>query len=413
MEIHSTPIPNPENLVAPVFRALKDLGGAASKHDVIQQILKNEGVPNSLWQLQVKVRGRQVSELSRNIGYACTCLKENGFVSYPSRGFWSLTDKGRAANQINHHELWANYERIRRIRTPRQQKNIDERTTGPVRILPKDDLLQPVLDALHTLDGSGSAFEISQQIVVSEQLIAPSLLEDNFLENSERARRLYNNISTAQTALKKAGLIVNRGSIWSLSSKGDATENIDIHSVRQAEISQTRSRKEARAAEFSTAITKAKEEVREELRAESIVQAQDLAVKLAREIVESQATSSPQKETRLIEHSAEHSIPTNNSYTENPSFLLTLQQILIDRRIRRPPNSYSTQLFAAGPARIAQKVGEEALEVVIAALHETRERQISEVADLLVHTLILLVELNIPLEEVLAELQRRHEARTS
>ena len=98
---------------------------------------------------------------------------------------------------------------------------------------------------------------------------------------------------------------------------------------------------------------------------------------------------------------------------ENLSFLLTLQEILIDRCIRRPEGSYTAELFAAGPARIAQKVGEEALEVVIAAIHETRERQISEVADLLVHTLILLVELNIPLEEVLAELQRRHEARTS
>lgn len=98
---------------------------------------------------------------------------------------------------------------------------------------------------------------------------------------------------------------------------------------------------------------------------------------------------------------------------ENQNFLLTLEQILIDRRLHSPAGSYSAQLFAAGPTRIAQKVGEEALEVIIAALHETRERQISEVADLLVHTLILLVELNIPLEEVLAELQHRHEARTS
>ena len=95
------------------------------------------------------------------------------------------------------------------------------------------------------------------------------------------------------------------------------------------------------------------------------------------------------------------------------NFLAELETTLRQRRIRRPEGSYSAQLFAAGPARIAQKVGEEALEVIIAALHETRERQISEVADLLVHTLILLVELNIPLEEVLAELQRRHEARAS
>jgi phosphoribosyl-ATP pyrophosphohydrolase len=60
---------------------------------------------------------------------------------------------------------------------------------------------------------------------------------------------------------------------------------------------------------------------------------------------------------------------------------------------------------------MAQKVGEEGVETVIAALTQDRERQASEIADLFYHTLVLMAELGLSLEDIEAELQRRHAPR--
>ena len=101
MEEQVNIIPKPEYFVKPVFIALKELGGAASKHEVIKRILENENISHQLLQVEIIVRGRPQGELTRNIGFACTCLKENGIVTYPKLGYWSLTELGRATNQIN------------------------------------------------------------------------------------------------------------------------------------------------------------------------------------------------------------------------------------------------------------------------------------------------------------------------
>jgi phosphoribosyl-ATP pyrophosphohydrolase len=73
-----------------------------------------------------------------------------------------------------------------------------------------------------------------------------------------------------------------------------------------------------------------------------------------------------------------------------------------------PPDSYTAQLFQAGLGRIAQKVGEEATETVVAALAEDETRLISEIADLTYHVLVLMAARGIPLEAVQTELERRH-----
>jgi len=90
---------------------------------------------------------------------------------------------------------------------------------------------------------------------------------------------------------------------------------------------------------------------------------------------------------------------------------LPLEQLvatLRDRYERRPPESYSATLFNAGRPALARKVGEEATEVVIAALAgEGRSRVISEAADLLFHLIALLVNEGIDFREVEAELQAR------
>jgi phosphoribosyl-ATP pyrophosphohydrolase/phosphoribosyl-AMP cyclohydrolase len=106
------------------------------------------------------------------------------------------------------------------------------------------------------------------------------------------------------------------------------------------------------------------------------------------------------------------------------SFLATLQQI-IHRRISdatssgstpasaSPSLSYTARLYAAGPRRMAQKVGEEGVEVALAAVGDSDADLIGESADLLFHLLVLLHARSLNLESVLAELQRRHTARTA
>lgn len=89
-------------------------------------------------------------------------------------------------------------------------------------------------------------------------------------------------------------------------------------------------------------------------------------------------------------------------------FLKVLERIIGDRKDARPEGSYTVQLFDAGIAKIAQKVGEEAVETVIEALGDNRERMLDESADLLYHLLVLLAAKNIRLEEVENILKNRH-----
>lgn len=83
---------------------------------------------------------------------------------------------------------------------------------------------------------------------------------------------------------------------------------------------------------------------------------------------------------------------------------LTIKQ----RQQKLPESSYIASLFKSGNDRISQKVGEEGVEVVIAAMGQDRDRIISEMADLWFHSLILLASKNITIPEVLQELERRN-----
>jgi phosphoribosyl-ATP pyrophosphohydrolase/phosphoribosyl-AMP cyclohydrolase len=89
-----------------------------------------------------------------------------------------------------------------------------------------------------------------------------------------------------------------------------------------------------------------------------------------------------------------------------------LERIIQDRRRAPHPGSYVAGLLARGEPAVCRKIGEEAIEVVTAALGgEGDRRLVEEVADLWFHTLVLLGERQIPLREVLEELARRHAAR--
>ena len=93
--------------------------------------------------------------------------------------------------------------------------------------------------------------------------------------------------------------------------------------------------------------------------------------------------------------------------TPNPDTLARLERTIAERRSADPGSSYVAQLSARGLPVIARKLGEEAVEAVIAALSGEREELVGEAADILFHLLVLLSARDVPLAEVLAELDRR------
>lgn len=94
--------------------------------------------------------------------------------------------------------------------------------------------------------------------------------------------------------------------------------------------------------------------------------------------------------------------------SDSLAFLTTLEGVIDDRYTQRPEGSYTTKLFSSGWARIAQKVGEEALEVAIAGVGGSDHEVIDEAADLMYHLLVLLRVRGVKLERVLRELESRH-----
>lgn len=84
-----------------------------------------------------------------------------------------------------------------------------------------------------------------------------------------------------------------------------------------------------------------------------------------------------------------------------------LYKVVEDRKRRMPKDSYVASLFKKGKDEIIQKVEEEAIEVIVAAKNESKQRIISEVADLFFHTLVLLCAKNINFSDILNELEKR------
>jgi phosphoribosyl-ATP pyrophosphohydrolase/phosphoribosyl-AMP cyclohydrolase len=84
-----------------------------------------------------------------------------------------------------------------------------------------------------------------------------------------------------------------------------------------------------------------------------------------------------------------------------------LAQVIQDRKQNPRPGSYTAQLFERGLGEIAKKVGEESIEVIVAALSQSDERLVSETADLMYHSLVLLSARGVSLAQVEAELEKR------
>ena len=89
-------------------------------------------------------------------------------------------------------------------------------------------------------------------------------------------------------------------------------------------------------------------------------------------------------------------------------FLSELQRFIEQRHEEMPENSYTTRLFRDGINKIAQKVGEEAVETIIEACNGNREKVIYEGSDLLYHLLVMLTEEGLRIEDLSQQLQERH-----
>jgi phosphoribosyl-ATP pyrophosphohydrolase/phosphoribosyl-AMP cyclohydrolase len=96
-----------------------------------------------------------------------------------------------------------------------------------------------------------------------------------------------------------------------------------------------------------------------------------------------------------------------NEKNEPENYLVELENVIWQRKSEAPENSYTAKLFDKGLTKVTQKVGEEAVETVIAALAEDEEHLISETADLLYHLLVLLAAREVKLEKVLDALRQR------
>lgn len=90
-------------------------------------------------------------------------------------------------------------------------------------------------------------------------------------------------------------------------------------------------------------------------------------------------------------------------------FLSLLEQVIKQRQFDKPEDSYTAKLLSQGTKRSAQKVGEEGVEVALAAATGDKEELLQECADLFYHTLVLLRDQDVDLTQVMAVLQQRHQ----
>jgi phosphoribosyl-ATP pyrophosphohydrolase/phosphoribosyl-AMP cyclohydrolase len=90
------------------------------------------------------------------------------------------------------------------------------------------------------------------------------------------------------------------------------------------------------------------------------------------------------------------------------AFLETLESVIRQRVAASPENSYTARLAAEGVLKVAQKVGEEGVELALAAAAQDRAHVISEAADLVYHLLLLLRLRDLNLADIVAELEGRH-----
>ena len=107
-------------------------------------------------------------------------------------------------------------------------------------------------------------------------------------------------------------------------------------------------------------------------------------------------------------HLGKYSCFEDVNKTLSTNFLNILFELIKERKIKLPEKSYTAKLFKEGENRIIQKVGEEAVETIIAAKNRDKKEIINEVSDLIYHLLVMLAETDIELSDIVSNLEQRH-----
>lgn len=101
----------------------------------------------------------------------------------------------------------------------------------------------------------------------------------------------------------------------------------------------------------------------------------------------------------------------SNAIPENMNFLVYLQDLIDQRKNELPEDSYTTELFSQGLNKIAQKVGEEAVELIIESRESNDAQFLNEAADLIYHFMVLLSARQLRIEDVIEVLKQRHSSK--
>ncbi|MBR3205160.1 MAG: bifunctional phosphoribosyl-AMP cyclohydrolase/phosphoribosyl-ATP diphosphatase HisIE, partial [Bacillus sp. (in: Bacteria)] len=121
------------------------------------------------------------------------------------------------------------------------------------------------------------------------------------------------------------------------------------------------------------------------------------------------APSGPACHTGSYSCFSEEGVKQQRGEQDRFAILNELEQVIAKRQMEMPEGAYTTYLFEKGVDKILKKVGEEASEVIIAAKNRDQEELKWETADLLYHLLVLLREQQLPLDDVLKVLKKRHQ----
>lgn len=118
-------------------------------------------------------------------------------------------------------------------------------------------------------------------------------------------------------------------------------------------------------------------------------------------------------EIALVENSQEAAVQASAADGERFGMLGKLEAVIAARDAERPEGAYTTYLFEKGVDKILKKVGEEAAEVIIAAKNNDNDELRYEASDLIFHLLVLLRNQKLPLDDLMVELDRRHNKKTN
>ena len=113
----------------------------------------------------------------------------------------------------------------------------------------------------------------------------------------------------------------------------------------------------------------------------------------------------------FADEAVRQAVAAGEKETRTEGFIRELEQVIRQRHRDMPEGSYTSRLFSRGVPKIAQKVGEEAVETALAATVHDREETINEASDLLYHLLVLLQQENLDLAIITENLRKRHEIR--